>query len=505
MMKLWKAIKAKVDEGATPMQEGDWAAMEALLNEGAAASKGSSTGFKLGIITLLMAVGASGVYYLSDSNPAPQSEVVIPEKVITPESVPGDEALATEPMAVDERSEVIENQTNSNSASMPVAAVDDRRAESVQTSSVVPSVEREFSNESSEVASSENVATNTPIESEALSESGTESAREARTIASMENASDLPQVENEDKMGLSESSLENEAVTSDSEKLSQPSSESDSNDLSQTATEINDTPEESEEPVLEDSEAESDDAFAQKENSSNAPAVIHTSHDQQRNYSVELHYELSPAINSSLITHGIGAEIGYHFGNWSVQTGMAYLQTSGSTSVSFDELQQNIDTSYTYRIDTTIETRVTETWVITGYYQGQYVYDTTYVVLEDTVTLTQIDTTVETVAVNKPVSIRTTYFQIPILAGYNWRNGPWEYGLQAGVNFRSVTWVNTEFETTSNYALDAVIRPTLRYHWNDNWNAFVRLNAVMPLTSDPLLGRSSFTRIGLMAGVGYRF
>ncbi|KAB2807737.1 outer membrane protein [Phaeocystidibacter luteus] len=531
MKNLWSIFKEKVDSTATPMQEGDWKAMETLLDETQIVpTKGRNLRWGGITIFLVSVIGISAVlFYPAESDSATDGEV---EVITTTNSGKSDSAPESNTLSNDAPSTY-------PSADYPMEPPTRNSTENGMSSDDEITVARERSTEASasttpisegsQVSDFDNV--NAPEEDFA-----TTNALQGERVEGVASSNfDEPSIESEGTSSTSseqsnsgEFSAMNERLASDArqeptaahesqvqfelaEPLASPtSSEDESTEEIIAEASSESTPEVEEESAavaLEPAEelpAEDVVGDAQ-ESAEEARPVIRQSSNRERPFWVEANLGVATSVNTALNTFDGGFAFGYRNKGWTAQVGLEVANTSGNVYTPYNETVIRMDTVTDTRIDTSYQQRVIQTWVITGWYTGEFVYDTVQVEVIDTVQFTRTDTSSRLVTRQQLSRVQTTYIQIPVLGGYEWTTNEWSYGIQAGINFRSVTYTHPELTPTTGYGLDALFRPYIGYSWNDRWTMYLRTNVAVPLSNDPLLNRDTFTRVGLNVGVGYSF
>lgn len=490
MSKLWNSIKNKVDESATSMQEGDWAAMESLLNESPATAPNRSRRWGLFTVLVFGVMALSALLVQPWSHTEPSTEVTSSETVIPiEESNLSDEPDSKELSSQESSVAVVSSSSTSGTsgehteASAPSSSARTEAQPSNNALSSTPTVGAPSQLSSASTPTSNNVRKVQP---------------DAGALATQSANADVPETTMENQVPGSES----EAFANETPRieLAQKSwvSRSDhplgTDQIERTVT-LEEEVESSE--TLEDAASEASE--------SPSSILINSSTATSTGMFAEGHYAISPSLNSSLLSNELGLEIGYDWKGWTFQTGAHYVNTSGFISTDYKENVLEYDTTTSTSFEFGVDTSVVKYWVITGYYTGEYRYDTTYTSYTDTIITTDIDSTLSQVSRTKRTHITTSYVQIPLVAGYEWRSGSWGVKLQGGVNFRSTTYVSDEFQSTTAWGVDAILRPAISYHWTDDWSVFLRTSFRLPVTSDPLLNRNRFTRMSFGVGVRYRF
>lgn len=488
MSKLWNSIKSKVDQSATSMQEGDWAAMESLLDASPATAPNRQRRWGLFSVLILGVMGLSALLAQPWSHTKPASEVISSEKIVPIEvENPAANSSLSSISKENVQSQDEDLSTTSSKDDAPLESSSSTEALVVGENTPQMAVPADTRNESG--VGNEKVEQHTGVEGEGSSDPTHDLvSTEAPVVlnASLESDHEDRRTERETTIELNGKSWMYDG----------------SNELSTEA--LRPTVQFTEEaPSIADSiEVEPEE---QSDSESSASPIVQSSSSKNTGLYVEGHYAFSPALNSGLLSNELGLEVGYNWKGWTFQTGAHYVNTNGFVTTDFTEDVLVYDTTTTTSFEHGVDTSVVKYWVITGYYTGEYRYDTTYTNYTDTIYTVNIDSVRNTEHRTKRSAITTSYVQIPILAGYEWRSGPWGVRLQGGVNVRSLTYISDEFESTTSWGMDAVIRPAISYHWNSKWNVFLRTSLKMPVTSDPLLNRNNFTRVSLGIGVGYRF
>ncbi|NVK27789.1 MAG: hypothetical protein HWE14_07080 [Flavobacteriia bacterium] len=533
MKNLWSIFKEKVDSTATPMQEGDWKAMETLLDETQIVVPNKGRRMRWGLLSLfaISLIGVSAFLFF----PAEQESDTKGETNTTFESpneggdtAPASNTITTiEPSTypASEISSFSEEESADNQASVhsiesstetPISTSnsDDEVTNTSKGSAISESSPTEEDNalpttldwsEDSEIASSNEIADDKEVSASNDSESQLDESEDASVETNQTPQSG--EFTSPDEFIGGESRAEN-LTARDSQAQFETQNTALANEQEESSTfddvrsgesqSAKDPIEEDESPIADVEEEERDAPEADK-------PVIRRSSDRTRPFWVEANFGAATSVNTALNTYDGGLAFGYRNNGWTAQVGLQVANTAGNIYTDYTETVYSYDTSTVTRIDTSIQQRVIETWVITGWYTGEYVYDTIQVVVTDTVRFTQTDTMANDVVRQELSKVQTTYIQIPILGGYEWTSNEWSFGVQAGVNFRSVTYAHPELKPTTGYGLDALFRPYVGYSWNDRWTLYLRTNVAVPLSNDPLLNRKNFTRVGLNVGVGYSF
>lgn len=510
MKSPWYAIKQKVDSGASPMQEGDWAAMEAMLD-------GQKSGFKWGkfgkyglslLVGVALGVGALAIYENATLKPeyTPLPDV---SNIETPTSESTNGASTS---TVNQSSSSSSSQISESGSSFATSAESTSSNASTnyveEVSSINNNTERQSAtgNESKEqLVQTPSLETNLSSENESVVNSMgptsiTDEGRNTQneTPASPSNESsmdseDQPDEQNEQSEG--ESAMDEAPQSETTEDESGPSEESTMEDFT-----LDDMANNADEDTLADDLDNTEDATSE----SSSP-VIRSSDHQTTNFGVEANYSWGRALGSGLQSHNIGLDAVYRWRNWNFQTGIHYVNTQGTANLSVSSSQVVFDTTYTQNVVTRNDTNYIRTWVITGRNTGMFVTDTSVSSVTDTVIITSVDSSIQNVKQLKPTDVSVNYFSVPLLAGYEWKWDEWSYGVQGGINFRSISYGNIEVLNPTRYGLDALIRPYIGYSFTPRWNAYLRPMLSIPITSDPIFNRQNFINAGVQIGVRYEF
>ncbi|NVK04727.1 MAG: hypothetical protein HWD92_07880 [Flavobacteriia bacterium] len=510
MKSPWNAIKQKVDSGASPMQDGDWAAMEAMLD-------GQKSGFKWGkfgkyglslLVGVALGVGALAIY----ENATLKAEYT-PLPDVSNTETPASES--TNGMSTSTTSEL----SSSNSSQISESVSDLVTTTESTTASA-------SSNNAEEVASINNTR-------EPQNNSGDDATASAERFAQSPSNESFPSLENELGMNpMHSTSLADEGQNTQNEKPSMPAVESSMesanqqdeqsegtspmNDASQGETTADET-ESSQEMNMDESTSDDRAGEADEETtaedlddeeeatSESASPVIRSSDHRNTQFGVEANYSWGRALGSGLQSHDIGLDAVYRWRNWNFQTGIHYVNTQGTANLSVSSSQIVFDTTYTQNVVTRSDTNYIRTWVITGRNTGMFVTDTSVSNVTDTVIITSVDSSIQNVQQLKPTDVSVNYFSVPLLAGYEWKWDEWSYGVQGGINFRSISYGNIEVLNPTSYGLDALIRPYIGYSFAPKWNAYLRPMLSIPITSDPIFNRQNFINAGIQIGVRYEF
>lgn len=509
MSKLWNIFKQKVDSSATSMQDGDWSKMEAMLNSDPKFATRSGAK-KWGLISVaLFAVVSSSAYLISNAQ--------LKQAHYSPRQVDNEITNVTSNAAISNSNvEVISNQEIEESRPPAELSkeISSTEGEVLESKTVIPQVENTTSQLTvkSDEASGMNQnrassATSKVIAVSSVNESA-EIQVEVETPAEEEFAQGvvIPEVEsNASSSGSSSKEAEIPAEIGEQEEQLATNPEPLNNEVTRIElpddVSTEDAFEEVEEPK-EEEVGEDEVSDVADSNSEDSP-VISTPYNRSAKFMVDATYGYGSAFNTSFNSQELGLELGYEKGGWTVQTGLQWVNTTGDITRSFDETVVIRDTSFVPQYHQYVDTSVIKTWVITGYYTGTYVYDTTYNTVVDTIIVAQVDTSEEKVTRYSTSHIQTSYLQIPLTVGYTWSSGRWGYGVQAGMNIRRVTYLSDEYEATSQYGFDALIRPTVTYEIADHWHVLMKSSFTMPLSQDPLLNSRNFARFGVALGVRY--
>lgn len=166
---------------------------------------------------------------------------------------------------------------------------------------------------------------------------------------------------------------------------------------------------------------------------------------------------------------GFGVDADFRRKGLLLNTGVHRLQRS---------VAQNFISGYerdsTYYSHTEIrwEQKVDSLWVVRGPYTGEYLYDTSYVELRDTVSYLVIDT----IPLTATRDVRVQYLQFPVLAGYRFAINKFSLDLMGGALLSYVRTSGTGDLTipADGFGVDAVFQPGLRYYIGSRLSVFGR-------------------------------
>jgi hypothetical protein len=206
-----------------------------------------------------------------------------------------------------------------------------------------------------------------------------------------------------------------------------------------------------------------------------------------------------------VLSVGAGVEAVWARKNWRFTTGLYAGQARLSQNeIRFNQFTQ-IDSSLIPRLEQRVEARVTAVWVIDSFFSGRYVYDTAFVNVTDTILQRVYDTSqVETQERLRNVS-RFTYVEMPVLAGYSFGQGPWNYSLRGGVLLNQLTQLPGEGAAGgSHLGLDLMLQPGVAYRLNNRWELYLRTTLRRPVFTNALLQEGGW-RGGTQIGLSYYF
>jgi hypothetical protein len=266
---------------------------------------------------------------------------------------------------------------------------------------------------------------------------------------------------------------------------------------------------------------------------------------------------------SGMLTAVAGFDFQVSKKGWSISSGLNYYQQGEHRNYSDDFLQTKCIDSVFYTpvnktivgFDTTLITIVHQQngWVVTDtlvtYYNeasGTFVTanlpmvvmvnngtDTTYQLVIDSVFTQIIDslrnglwTTRDFRGSNEGYASLLkgkntyTYFEIPLMLGYDWRIKNFSIGLKAGIGFGILTqqtayYLSTDerriepylIEQSNKLVYNVIVRPDFNYWLGKNWgiscSPFMRMN-LNNLKQNPT-ERNSYRNIGVQAGINYRW
>lgn len=485
MKNPWNSIKQKIDSSVTPMQEGDWAAMESMLGKPKSIWSWSKFG-KYGLSILLGAAIGVGAYAAWNFT-HPEASMYTPLSATQLEK--------TSQSAVADGSD-IPHEEDALSVSSEVSSTHETQ-----------SLDENPSNKSSlDMAS--NVNESTPSTSNQLGPRRSQTENSTVPRDETENPETIPSDESHsdgliagDELNPSQPNVEpGHSEEQDASTRSNPSEDAE-----------NETPQEGEPASGKSEEEETEEEMEDlpKEEASSTSEedspVIRRSDDPSSGFAIEANYHWNRSINSGLQFHETGLDLAYTWNQWNFQTGVHYVSTFGRASQSIIESQIVFDSNFVETYQTRNVVTITQTWVITGRQTGMYVYDTTITQSTDTVLTLSIDSSEQNIARLKTVDVAVNYFSVPLLVGYEWKMDKLSFGLQSGVNFRSISYGSLEVENATKYGLDFTIRPFLGYQFLPKWSAYVRPTFNIPLTSDPIFNRQNFVNAGVQVGMRYSF
>lgn len=248
---------------------------------------------------------------------------------------------------------------------------------------------------------------------------------------------------------------------------------------------------------------------------------------------------------------------------WSLSTGLNYYQQGEQRNYSDDFLQtKGLDSVYYTPInkrivsfDTTLVPVIHQqnAWVVTDtlvtYYNeasGTFVTanlpmvvmvnngtDTTYNVVVDSVFTNIIDSVRNGLWISRDFrggneeyasllkgKNTYTYFEIPLMLGYDWRIRNWSIGIKAGLGFGILTKQTAYYlsiderkiepyliEQSNKLVYNLILRPDFSYWLGKNWgisgSPFLRMN-LNNFNQNPSL-RSNYRNFGFQAGINYRW
>jgi hypothetical protein len=266
---------------------------------------------------------------------------------------------------------------------------------------------------------------------------------------------------------------------------------------------------------------------------------------------------------SGMLTAVAGFDFQVSKKGWSISTGLNYYQQGEQRNYSDDFLQtKGIDSIYYTPVNKTILSFDTTLIPIIHQQNGWVVTDTlvTYyneatgtfvtanlpiVVMVNNGTDTTYNTVIDSVYTQIIDSVRNglwtsrdfrgsneeytsllkgkntyTYFEIPLMLGYDWRIKNLSIGLKAGIGFGILTqqtayYLSTDerriepylIEQSNKLVYNVIVRPDFNYWLGKNWGVscspFMRMN-LNNLKQNPNQ-RNNYRNVGLQAGVNYRW
>ena len=176
-----------------------------------------------------------------------------------------------------------------------------------------------------------------------------------------------------------------------------------------------------------------------------------------------------------------GPLVRYRMGNWSVQSGWLRGQGREQNTRRYSQESFRVDSSQREEISINLEMDVQRRWVVDSFFQGAYRYDTLFRLRRDTIYTWQRDTTRIKTTASQREKVRFSYQSLPLLAGYHWDWGRWELLLQAGTRLERGRYTTIEGSKKELWRFSAQIRPHLLYHLSPHWQVGLGAGWSQPL------------------------
>lgn len=208
---------------------------------------------------------------------------------------------------------------------------------------------------------------------------------------------------------------------------------------------------------------------------------------------------------------GYGLEVEANWRGWTLTSGAAYHEETGSYNSSSYHNDTNRSAAYWYEADTQFVTVIDSSWIIQGINQGYWEVDTSVQAVVNNELNERLQFSTTTTASQTSIRWEGYRLSAPLLVGKRWDVGRFTAGLQAGpvFTFRSATlFTNETFETSyTELGTDLLIRAEVGFRITNHFDLFGRAAYRTNATDNTLYGKAAWsqTQIPVSLGMRYRF
>lgn len=204
--------------------------------------------------------------------------------------------------------------------------------------------------------------------------------------------------------------------------------------------------------------------------------------------------------------YGAGMELQWQRKRQYFSAGLAYYDMRQPYELVSNQLITNIDSSWNQQIRDREVLEVSRIWVIDSFQAGRYVYDTNVRIVSDTSYVLQVDTNqIGSRIVNK-LERPYSFVEMPLVFGYNFGNGPWQFRLAGGVALQqALAYSDNESRSKSLFGISALLQPQLDWRINKQWSIFNRVQLRYPIQQEFVLYEQVKLRYSFQMGVSYRW
>lgn len=204
--------------------------------------------------------------------------------------------------------------------------------------------------------------------------------------------------------------------------------------------------------------------------------------------------------------YGAGMELQWQRKRQYFSAGLAYYEMRQPYELVSNQIISNIDSSWNQQIRDRELIEVSRIWVIDSFQAGRYVYDTNVRIVSDTNYVLQVDTNQIGSRIVSNLERPYSFVELPLVYGYNFGNGPWQFRLAGGVALQqALAYSDNESRSKSLFGISALLQPQLDWHINEQWSIFNRVQLRYPIQQEFVLYEQVKLRYSFQMGVSYRW
>lgn len=204
--------------------------------------------------------------------------------------------------------------------------------------------------------------------------------------------------------------------------------------------------------------------------------------------------------------YGAGMELQWQRKRQYFSAGLAYYEMRQPYELVSNQLISTIDSSWNQQIRDRELIEVSRIWVIDSFQAGRYVYDTNVRIVSDTNYVLQVDTNQIGSRIVSNLERPYSFVELPLVYGYNFGNGPWQFRLAGGVALQqALAYSDNESRSKSLFGISALLQPQLDWHINEQWSIFNRVQIRYPIQQEFVLYEQVKLRYSFQMGVSYRW
>jgi hypothetical protein len=202
---------------------------------------------------------------------------------------------------------------------------------------------------------------------------------------------------------------------------------------------------------------------------------------------------------------GGGAELQWQKRHQFLQSGLHIYQIKQPYNFAVQQMKVRYDSTYQTQIESREQLDISSIWVVDSFEFGHFQRDTTITMVIDTTIILRVDTNQFQTNIVNQSERRFYYVELPILYGYQFGNGNWQFQAAAGVALQqAVSYSVGEGQSTSQFGMSALFQPAVTCRFGARWSLLGRAQLRYPMQESVLFEQKNI-RYSLQVGVSYHW